>query len=156
MDIRLLGKEEPLPIDLLLQADPSEKLVRAYCAEGRCYVAEVEKSTMGVYVLLPLDAAAVEIKNVAVAEECRGRGLGKKLILHALAEAKGLGFPTVRIGTGNSSLGQLALYQKCGFRMVSIDRDFFTRNYPEPIIENGISCQDMVRLEYAISQNPSI
>lgn len=151
MDIRLLGKEEPLPMDLLLEADPSEKLVRAYCAEGRCFVAEEAQGILGVYVLLPLDAAVAEIKNIAVAEELRGKGLGKTLVMHALTEAERLGFHKIRIGTGNSSLGQLALYQKCGFRMVSIDRDFFTRNYPEPIVENGIVCRDMVYLEYETS-----
>lgn len=151
MVIRLLGQEEPLPMDLLLEADPSEKLVRAYCAEGRCYVAEEAEEMLGVYVLVPLDDAVAEIKNVAVAEEFRGKGLGKNLVLHALAEAEHLGFRQIRIGTGNSSVGQLALYQKCGFRMVSIDRDFFIRNYPEPIVENGIICRDLVYLEYETS-----
>jgi ribosomal protein S18 acetylase RimI-like enzyme len=150
MEIRLLGKEEALPINLLLEADPSEKLVREYCAKGRCYAAEEGQKVIGTYVLLPLSADAVEIKNVAVEEALRGQGLGKKLVLHALAEAERHGFCIVRIGTGNSSFGQLALYQKCGFRMVSIDADFFTRNYPEPIMENGILCQDMILLEYKI------
>lgn len=151
MDIRLLGKEEPLPLDLLLEADPSERLVRAYCAEGRCYMAEEAQEVLGVYVIVPLDANVLEIKNVAVAEKMRGKGLGKKLVMHALKEAEHLGFRKIRIGTGNSSIGQLALYQKCGFRMVSIERDFFTRNYPEPIIENGIPCHDMLYLEYETS-----
>ena len=150
MDIRLLGKDEPLPIELLLEAVPSEKLVRAYCAESRVYAVEDAAGTIGVLVLCPLDEAVVEIKNVAVAESVRGKGLGKSLILHAIAEAKCLGFRKAVIGTGNSSLGQLALYQKCGFRMVSIDRGFFLRNYPEPIVENGILCEDMVLLEYAL------
>lgn len=150
MEIRLLGKEEALPMNLLLEADPSEKLVREYGAKGRCYAAEEGQKVIGTYVLVPLSADAVEIKNVAVEEALRGQGLGKKLVLHALAEAEGLGFCIVRIGTGNSSFGQLALYQKCGFRMVSIDVDFFTRNYPEPIMENGILCRDMILLEYKI------
>lgn len=150
MDIRLLGKDEPLPMELLLEADPSEKLVSSYCAESRVYAVEDAGGTIGVLVLFPLDAAAAEIKNIAVAESVRGKGLGKKMISHALAEARRLGFRKVLIGTGNSSLGQLALYQKCGFRMVSIDRGFFLRNYPEPIVENGILCEDMVRLEYEL------
>lgn len=150
MDIRLLGKEEPLPMELLLEADPSEKLVRSYCAESRVYAVVTADGTIGVLVLFPLDAAAAEIKNIAVAENARGKGLGEKMISHALAEARRLGFRKVLIGTGNSSLGQLALYQKCGFRMVSIDRGFFLRNYPEPIVENGILCEDMVRLEYEL------
>lgn len=49
--------------------------------------------------------------------------------------------------------GLTALYQKCGFRIVGIDRDFFTDHYPEPIYENGIWCRDMIRLSIHLSEN---
>lgn len=148
MEIRLWREDEGLPMDLLLEADPSEELVREYCESGYVYGARVDDVLVGVYVLLPLSDTVVEIKNIAVAETVRGRGYGKTLILHALAEAKRLGFNAVEIGTGNSSVDQLMLYQKSGFRIDSVDHDFFTRNYPEPIIENGIRCRDMIRLVY--------
>ena len=74
------------------------------------------------------------------------RGIGKFLVKDAIKRAKGKGYKTIEIGTGNSSIGQLALYQKCGFRITGIDKDFFIRNYGEEIFENGIQCQDMLRL----------
>lgn len=148
MEIRLLNDGANLPMNLLLEADPSEELVREYCSNGFVYEAAVDDELMGVYVLLPLTDGIVEIKNIAVAEDARGQGYGKRLIQHALSEAERLGFGNVEIGTGNSSVDQLMLYQKCGFRIDSIDRDFFTRNYPEPIFENGIHCRDMIRLVY--------
>lgn len=148
MDIRLLEEGEKLPMDMLLEADPSEELVKDYCRHGFVYVAERDGLLTGVYVLGPLSDAAVEIKNIAVAEAVRRQGHGKKLLLHALSEAERMGFGKVEIGTGNSSLGQLALYQKCGFRIDSVDYNFFVRNYPEPILENGIQCRDMIRLVY--------
>lgn len=148
MEIRLLNKGADLPMNLLLEADPSEELVREYCSNGFVYEAAVDDELMGVYVLLPLTDGIVEIKNIAVAEDARGQGYGKRLIQHALSEAERLGFGHVEIGTGNSSADQLMLYQKCGFRIDSIDRDFFLRNYPEPIFENGIQCRDMIRLVY--------
>ena len=40
---------------------------------------------------------------------------------------------------------ELALYQKCGFRLSGIVTDSFA-DYPEPIYENGIRCIDMVML----------
>lgn len=150
MDIRQLLSNEPLPMDLLLEADPSEKLIQEYAATGFCYVAEHQGEKIGTYILLPLNKTTIEIKNVALAASQRGKGCGKQLIKHALSEAARMHYKTVEIGTGNSSLDQLALYQKCGFRMLSVDRDFFVRNYPQPIFENGIQCRDMIRLEFPV------
>ena len=42
--------------------------------------------------------------------------------------------------------GQMALYTRCGFRMEWIDRGFFSLHYPEPILEAGLPCTDMVRM----------
>lgn len=66
--------------------------------------------------------------------------------MNAIQTAKSKGYKTIEVGTGNSSIGQLALYQKCGFRITGIDMDFFIKHYPEEIFENGIQCRDMVRL----------
>jgi hypothetical protein len=56
----------------------------------------------------------------------------------------------VEVGTGSTGVEQLYLYQKCGFRMTHIDRDFFVRHYSEPIVENGLVLRDMVRLSLDI------
>ena len=66
---------------------------------------------------------------------------------YALREATEQGFVTVRVGTGNSSLSQLAFYQKRGFEIVAIDRNFFLTHYSEPIWENGIQCKHLLLLE---------
>ncbi|KKK36367.1 acetyltransferase [Mesobacillus campisalis] len=146
MIIRKLTVDEEPPMDLLLLADPSPKLVQEYIKRGVCFLAESNGEIMGVYVLLPTRPGTVELVNIAVVEEQHGKGLGKNLVMNAIKEAKTRGFKTIEIGTGNSSIGQLALYQKCGFRMIGVDRDFFTRHYPEEIFENGIQCRDMIRL----------
>lgn len=146
MHIRKLNINEKPPIELLLLADPSLKLVEEYTQRGECFVAEMDGQIVGVYVLLPTRPETVELVNIAVIETHQGHGIGKQLIIHAIQTAKLSGYKTMEVGTGNSSIGQLALYQKCGFRMTGIDLDFFTRHYPEEIIENGILCRDMVRL----------
>lgn len=145
MNIRRLGPEEEPPFDLLLLADPSITKVKEYLLKGECYIARND-GIMGVYVLVPINGETVEIMNVAVAEEMKGKGFGKQLVLDALERAKKSGFKRVEIGTGNSSLNQLALYQKCGFRITGVDRDFFLRNYDVAIYENDIRCIDMLRL----------
>ena len=150
IDIVLLNNTEQLPLEILLLADPSEEQVMNYALKGECYVAVVAGEVVGVYVLLQKDEHTAEIMNVAVAEYMQGKGLGKKLILHALEVAKSLGVKKVDIGTGNSSIGQLALYEKCGFQITGIIENFFIDNYPEPIFENEIQCRDMVRLTFFI------
>src|SRR5699024_2397180 len=127
-------------------ADPSRENIKEYITRGECFVATHEQKTVGVYVLLATRPMTVEIVNVAVIESEQGKGLGKQLVLDAMKVAKSNGYKNIEVGTGNSSVGQLALYQKCGFRIIGVDRDFFIRNYSEEIFENGIQCRDMVRL----------
>ncbi|MCE7794458.1 GNAT family N-acetyltransferase [Salipaludibacillus sp. CUR1] len=146
MIVRKLASVENPPMALLLTADPSRVLVEEYLEKGACFVAEKNREVIGVYVLLPLKYDSAEIKNIAVSPKYQGKGIGKKLVKHAIEEARKRGFTTIEIGTGNSSIGQLALYQKCGFRISKIEKGFFTENYSEEIVENGIVCKDMIRL----------
>jgi GNAT superfamily N-acetyltransferase len=147
MDIRELKIGEKPPMDLLLLTDPSQTIVEDYLKRGECFIAEISEKVVGVYVLLPTRPETVESVNVAVVEKHHGKGIGKLLVMNAIKAAKGKGYKTIEIGTGNSSIGQqLALYQKCGFRITGINIDFFIRHYQEEIFENGIQCRDMVRL----------
>ena len=150
IDIHPLERNNHIPMSLLLSADPSEKLVSEYLGRGQCYVAKVDEKIIGIYVLLPTRPETVELVNIAVDETFQGKGIGKKLILHAIETARKKGYKTIDVGTGNSSISQLALYQKCGFRITAIDRDFFQRHYSEAIYENGIKCVDMIRLSQDI------
>jgi ribosomal protein S18 acetylase RimI-like enzyme len=138
------------PYDLLLMADPSRELVDDYLSRGECFIATILDEIIGVFVLLRTKPDTVEIINIAVKEDWQGNGIGKKLILNAIRIAKDMNMKTIEIGTGNSSVFQLLLYQKCGFRIVGIDQDFFTRHYKEEIYENGIQCRDMIRLRIDI------
>ncbi|WP_339319011.1 GNAT family N-acetyltransferase [Paenibacillus sp. FSL R10-2734] len=150
MQIRKLNADEQPPFKLLLLADPSQSVVEEYLKRGQCFVAEVENCVIGVYVLLQTRPETVELVNIAVDESHQGKGIGKQLVYHAIQNASLLGAKTVEVGTGNSSVGQLALYQKCGFRITGIDRDFFIRHYSEEIVENGIKVVDMIRLSLDI------
>ncbi|MFE8699514.1 GNAT family N-acetyltransferase [Cytobacillus sp. FJAT-54145] len=138
-------KDDP-PYHLLLDADPSKSLVDSYLERGHCYVCTLDDKMVGVYVLLPTRPKTIEIVNIAVDPSYQGKGIGKLLVHDAIEKGSELGFTTIEIGTGNSSLSQLGLYQKCGFRIIGIDRDYFIRHYEDEIFENGIQCTDMVRL----------
>jgi ribosomal protein S18 acetylase RimI-like enzyme len=151
MILRPLSSTEKLPFDLLLLADPSVKMIEKYIFASSFYVAIIDAQIVGVLALLPIDETLIEIKNIAVLETHQGKGIGKKMLAFAFSEAKEKGFQDIQIGTANSSIGQLALYQKMGFEMDSIIKSFFTNNYPEPIYENGILVRDMVVLKKKLS-----
>ncbi|WP_309119314.1 GNAT family N-acetyltransferase [Paenibacillus sp.] len=146
MQIRKLNTNEEPPLELLLLADPSRRLVEEYLRRGNCFVGSLDDQIIGVYVLLPTRPDTVELVNVAVEEKHQGKGIGKLLVKHAVQVSMDLGFKTIEVGTGNSGVGQLALYQKCGFRITGVDKDFFVRHYDEEIYENGIQVVDMIRL----------
>lgn len=146
MLIRKLKPNEQPPWELLELADPSRIIIEGYVRSGWVYVGEIEGEAVAVYVLKETQKVIVEIMNVAVRLTDQGKGLGKQLICHAIEEASKRGYAQLEIGTGNSSIYQLKLYQQCGFRIVDIDFDYFTRNYDDPIYENGIRCRDMIRL----------
>ena len=144
-NIYKLDDKDPIPFELLLLADPSRNSIDDYLHRGICFICKTDE-IVGVYVLIKTRPNTMELVNIAVKENMQGKGIGKELILHAISMAKKEGTKTLEIGTGNSSLQQLALYQKCGFRITGVDKDFFTRHYDEEIVENGIICRDMIRL----------
>ena len=148
----MIIKLEPsqYPWDLLLLADPSHDTISSYLKDAIVLGSIADQSTDGVVAISPLSAQSWEIKNIAVAPSSQGKGLGKALLQAAIDACITRGAHEVWIGTGNSSINQLGLYQKMGFRMAELDRGFFERNYKEEIFENGIRCRDMVRLVYTI------
>ena len=144
MKIRRITEEYPL--ELLILADPSKNIIQQYIERGECYVGEAKEEIVGVFVLLPTRPETVELVNIAIAEKHQGKGFGKALTKEAIIKAKEQGYKVIEVGTGNSSIEQLALYQKCGFRITGVDINFFPIHYEEEIIENGITCVDMIRL----------
>ena len=145
IETRELGQQQP-PWDLLLLADPCREKVEEYLDKGVCFVAYSNHELVGAFVLIEKSGDIMEIANVAVTSKAQGKGIGKALVAEARRIAKDRGGRILEVGTGNSSIAQLAFYQKCGFRIVGIDRNYFVRNYEQEIIENGIKCLDMVRL----------
>lgn len=144
--IRKLEKEDEIPYELLLLADPSIEAIKDYLWRGICYSAYIGENIVGVYVMIRTRPFTLELVNIAVSETYQGKGIGKRLVLSAIETSKKDNYKVLEVGTGNSSLNQLALYQKCGFRIVGVDIDFFKKHYKEKIVENDIECIDMIRL----------
>ncbi|MBU9712494.1 GNAT family N-acetyltransferase [Evansella tamaricis] len=149
MKIRPLKKQESLPMDLLLLADPSQERIEKYCTIGEVFIIEDQDHVIGVIVLIKTSHDIMEIANIAVVEAFQGIGVGKKLLIYAIKTVKDRGYKAIEVCTGNSSIDQLAFYQKNGFRIIGVIPDFFKDNYKEEIFENGIQCRDLIRLRQA-------
>lgn len=136
-----------VPLKLLLLADPSKDAINKYLKKGICFAAYDKNNIIGVYILVSKNVDVLEIMNISVAKNKQNKGIGKMLVFDAIRRAKKEKARKLLVGTGNSSINQLAFYQKCGFRISKIKKDYFIKKYKNPIYENGIQCIDMIMLE---------
>ncbi|ACA41871.1 GNAT family N-acetyltransferase [Lysinibacillus sphaericus] len=127
----------------LLLADESEEAIQKYLDEGTLFEVKCGENLAGVALLIPQSNTTIELKNIAIVPKFQGKGLGKEVLRQLTTFCEKEGYETLLVGTANSSIDNIAFYQKAGFRMESIEKDFF-RDYPEPIYENGIRALDMI------------
>ncbi len=132
--------------ELLLLADESEASVADYIGRGTCYATYDDGRIVGQYVLIHTRPLTAEVVNIAVTPDRQRQGIATALLAHAVDTARRAGFRLLEIGTGDCGLGQIALYERCGFVRCGIDEDYFRKHYPAPIFENGLECRHMVRL----------
>lgn len=133
------------PVALLLEADPSEEKISGYLGRSHCYIARLDSETVGACVIQPLSADLYELMSIAVSPGYQKRGIGSALLDHAITAAAELGARRLEVGTGSFGY-QLRWYQRAGFRVVAVERDFFLENYDHPIYEDGVQLKDMLRL----------
>ena len=71
---------------------------------------------VGTVGLFPLGDNQCELRKMYLSSECRGKGLGKRLLQHALDRARELGFSRVILETVSVLWVAIALYESFGFR----------------------------------------
>jgi GNAT superfamily N-acetyltransferase len=142
VELRPTDEREPF-VPLLLEADESEPVLRSYLNAGEMYRIVSEGEDVGVVLLVPLEEG-LEIKNIALEERHRGRGLGRASIEAIAALARRRGAKRLLVGTADSSVGTIEFYRRVGFLDAGRIRGFFDA-YPEPVVEDGRVAHDMVR-----------
>jgi ribosomal protein S18 acetylase RimI-like enzyme len=136
--------ETLLPI--LHDADEDdERIIRAlHEEENSAYLAWADGRVIGALVLCRA-ADHAEIVYLAVPPELRGHGHGRAILAHLAQDMRASGMAYLLVGTANSSLDNIAFYQKCGFRMHSVRRGYFD-DLAQPAWENGIRIRDLLLL----------
>jgi putative acetyltransferase len=110
-----------IPIDLCFQnfAEELASLPGKYAPPHGCLLlARVRKQNVGCIALRPLESGIAELKRLFLQPVFRGRGIGKALVEHALAEARRIGYSTVRLDTLREMDAAIALYTAFGFREI--------------------------------------
>ncbi|BDR11760.1 N-acetyltransferase [Comamonas testosteroni] len=143
------------PWHLLLLADPSRERVKRYLPGSTCFGARQTTqftpsglgALIGVCVLIPEGDGLHrwELMNMAVSTAWQSKGIGSALLLRAIREMRERGVQQLDVGTGSFG-DQLLFYQRLGFRVTDIERDFFLQNYTTPLWERGVQHKDMLKL----------
>lgn len=144
MEIREFTENKRPLLPLLLLADEQEDMINRYLDRGTMYVLE-DGGIKGECVVTDEGNGVLEIKNIAVAPDCQGRGCGKAMIDFLAAKYKGQ-YAVLQVGTGDSPL-TIPFYESCGFIRSHSVKNFFTENYDHPIYECGILLTDMIYLK---------
>ncbi|HRP56183.1 GNAT family N-acetyltransferase [Agriterribacter sp.] len=151
MRIEKISDKDSIPYHLLLLADETTDAIDKYIHDSGIYTIKANGGeSIGVYVLRQVNKDTAEIKNIAVAEAFQNRGIGRLLIDDAIARAREAGYREIIVGTADTGTRQLRFYEKNGFEVFDIKKDFFISNYPQPIYEHGIQLKDMIMLRKQI------
>lgn len=130
-------------LDLLLLADEQEDMIDRYLDSGRMFVL-YDDDLKCEAVVTQLNETECELKNIATMPNEHGKGYGKTMIQFLFNEFL-TQYQTMYVGTGDVP-DILNFYKKCGFQESHRVENFFTDNYHEPIIDQGVQLVDMVYL----------
>lgn len=138
VDIRKIdhGKEDFW--DMLLLADPCREMVERYLYTGELYALYSGGKAVCECVMHERDDGAIELKNLATLPQAQRQGHATAL-LQEMFRIYGARYGKMYVGT----CGAENFYTSLGFHYAYCEKDFFTRNYPEPVIDNGVQCIDI-------------
>lgn len=130
-------------LSLLLIGDESETMIDRYLDSGTLYIGLFNSKPIAVCVVVNPGSDTVEIKNLAVEAEFRRHGYGRRMLEYVESQHSN---SKIILGTGETP-STLAFYKSCGYSYSHRIPNFFTDNYPSPIIEEGVTLRDMIYLE---------
>jgi putative acetyltransferase len=112
-----------------LAPDPAETdadlsdIELAYRGRGGCFDVLVTDrgQIVGTIGLYPISKTTCELRKMYLDKAVRGQGLGRRLLDHALAKARELGFTRVILETANVLKAAVVLYERYGFQQYTAD-----------------------------------
>lgn len=85
---------------------------------GHIFMAYSGAEPVGCVALIPMGSGVFELSKMAVSPQCRGRGIGRLLLEHAIAQARTIGASSLFLGSSTKLPNAIHLYESMGFRHV--------------------------------------
>ena len=146
MEIVKISEDKEKYIPLLLVGDEEEAMIMRYLPRGELFVMRDGENALCAAVVTDEGSGTAELKNISVAPEHQRRGHGRAMMEFIERHCRGRGFFELILGTGETPQ-TLGFYESCGYSVFRRKRDFFTKNYSRPIIDNGVLLRDMIYLK---------
>jgi putative acetyltransferase len=95
--------------------DPENKILKK---GGYIFMAYLGDRAVGCVALIPIGGGVYELSKMAVSPEFRGLGIGRRLLLHTVAQARQIGAKSLFLGSNARLENAVHLYESIGFRHV--------------------------------------
>lgn len=145
--IKRINAITPIHLALLKEADPDEHMINSYISRAFLFECLYNNKIVGILALGKINQDSLEILNISVSDTHQNKGIGSSLLDFADVFAKKNYYVILEVCTGSTSIWQLYFYQKHGFRIISVQPDYFIIHYKKPIYEHGIQLKDRLRLQ---------
>lgn len=134
---------------LFEEADDSEGEIAGYRGLGEVLVATLDDEIVAELQIIESGEPGVfEIKSLAVHEDHRSRGIGAALVQAARGYCRERDGLLLLVATAAASIPALQFYQRQGFRIREVIRDFYSPDRGYRSLElNGIPLRDEVILD---------
>jgi putative acetyltransferase len=88
--------------------------------KGGCiFMAYAGDQAVGCVALIPMGDSVYELSKMAVSPGLRGLGLGRRLLVHTIEQAKRIGAKSLFLGSNAKLTNAVHLYESVGFRHVA-------------------------------------
>jgi putative acetyltransferase len=118
--------EEWITRDFVLEQNDIETLSNPEASVlgkgGHIFMAYAGVEPVGCVALIPMDDGVFELSKMAVSPQCRGRGIGRRLLEHAIAQARTIGASSLFLGSSTKLPNAVHLYESVGFRHIDPEK----------------------------------
>lgn len=149
IEVRIISDDKKQFLELLLLADEEVRMIDRYLERGDMFALYDKNDAKSICVVTYEEDGVYEIKNLATYPESQRMGYASYLIEFVFNFYKEKNAKSLLVGTGYGT-STVSFYKKCNFKEAYVIKNFFTNNYSNPIIEDGVLLVDMICLRREI------